>query len=335
MPADAMVRDAWAVIPAAGIGARLRPHTYTTPKALLHVAGKPIIGHILDRVAGAGIERILLIVGEMGEQIVEYATGLRAFREVTHRIQIERRGLGEAILLSRDAVGNSPALIVYGDTIFEGDLTAAFMTEADGAIGVRKVGDPSRFGVVCLEGDRIVRLVEKPASFVSDLAIPGVNYFRNTGLLFDCLQALMDRGLTTHGEYQATDAYSMMIERGGVLKPFPVEAWFDCGAPEALLETNRHLLRRLPPRDLEGKAILVPPAFVAPSARVEGSVIGPFTSIGEGATVSGAIVRDSIVGANAVVKDCVLDRSLVGNGAVVRGGAQRLNVGDSSEISFS
>ncbi|MSS71211.1 MAG: nucleotidyl transferase [Candidatus Latescibacteria bacterium] len=334
MPVEGTLRDTWAVIPAAGVGARLRPHTYTTPKAMLHVAGRPIIGHILDRVAAAGIERVALIVGAMGDQVVDYARRTHAFREVAFRVQTERKGLGHAIWMSREVVADAPALIVYGDTIFEGDLTLAFEADADGAIGVKRVDDPSRFGVVRVEGDRIVGLVEKPTTFVSDLAIPGVNFFRNTALLYDCLNELIERGIVTLGEYQATDAFAVMIERGGVLKPFPVEAWYDCGAPDAVLDTNRHLLEKLPPPDLKGQAIVVPPAFVASSARVKNAVIGPHVSIAEGATVENAVVRDSIIGANAVVRDCVLDRSLVGNGAVVQGGAQRLNVGDSSEIIF-
>ncbi|MBI2951166.1 NTP transferase domain-containing protein [bacterium] len=334
MPGEGILRDAWAVIPAAGVGARLRPHTYTTPKALLHVAGRPIIGHILDRVAAAGIERVVLIVGAMGDQIVDYAGRAHSFREVAFRVQAERKGLGHALLMSRDVVSGDPALIIYGDTIFEGDLTPAFEADADGVIGVKQVEDPSRFGVVCVEGGRVVRLVEKPPTFVSNLAIPGVNFFRNTALLYDCLDELMARGITTLGEYQATDAFALMVERGGVLKTFPVEAWYDCGAPDAVLDTNRHLLERLPPPDLKGQAIVVPPAFVSPSACVKNAVIGPHVSIAEGATVENAVVRDSIIGANAVVRDCILDRSLVGNGAVVQGGAQRLNVGDSSEISF-
>ena len=261
-PSGSLLRDAWAVIPAAGVGARLRPHTYTTPKAMLHVAGKPIIGHILDRVAATGIERVVLIVGAMGDQIVDYAERTHRFREVAFRVQTERKGIGHALRLSRDAVGDAPALIIYGDTIAEGDLIRAFQAEADGVIGVREVADPSRFGVVCVEGDRIVRLVEKPGTFVSNLAITGVNFFRNTPLMYDCLDALIERDITTLGEYQATDAFAMMIERGGVLRTFPVEAWFDCGAPDALLDTNRHLLSRLTPPDLKGRAIVVPPVFV-------------------------------------------------------------------------
>ena len=330
-----IVRDAWAVIPAAGVGTRLRPHTYTTPKPLLHVAGKPIIGHILDRVVALGVRRVVLVVGTMGDQIVDYATDAYAFEEVAFRVQAETKGLGHALRMTRDVVDGSPALIIYGDTIFDGDLAGVFQADADGFIGVKKVEDASRFGVVRLEGDRIVQVVEKPKQFVSNLAIIGVNFFRNTALLFDCLDEIIGRGITTGGEYQATDAFARMIERNAVLKAFPVEAWFDCGSPDALLETNRHLLAKLGVPDLKGKAIVVPPAFVAEGAAVETSILGPFVSIAQGARVENAIVRDSIIGDNAVVRDCILERSLVGSGAIVRGGAQRLNVGDSSVISFS
>ena len=328
-------RDTWAVIPAAGVGTRLRPHTYTTPKALLHVAGKPIIGHILDRVSEAGIERVVLIVGTTGDPIVEYVERAHRFKEVIPQVQVERKGLGHAIRLAREPVAGSPALTIYGDTIIEGDLSSVFGWDADGVIGVKPVENPSRFGVVCVEGDRIVKLVEKPTTYVSDLAITGVNFFRNTGLLFECLDELVDKDITTRGEYQATDAFSLMIRRGGRLKSFAVEAWFDCGEPETLLDTNRHLLSRLTSPDLGGKATVVSPSFISRDARVENSVIGPFASIAEGATVENAIVKDSIVGVKATVRDCLLDRSLVGNGAVVLGRAQRLNVGDSSQISLN
>lgn len=321
-----------AVIPVAGAGTRLRPHTHTIPKALLHVAGKPIIGHILDEVAVLGIEEIVLVVGVMGDQILRYVNEAYCFRSVEIVEQEDRKGLGHAIGLTKKLVGGEPILIIYGDTIFEGDLSDAIGDSVDGKIGVKQVPDPARFGVVELEGDRITNLVEKPEQFVSDLAIVGVNYIRNTPLLFECLDELLTEKIRTQGEYQITDAFRKMVEKGATLEVFFLEDWFDCGKPETLLATNRYLLeKQSAPLEIAGSTIL-PPVFIAPSAAIIGSIVGPYVSVAEGARVEWSIVKDAIIGEEAVVQHGLLEGSLIGNRALVRGAPQRLNVGDSSEI---
>lgn len=321
-----------AVIPVAGAGTRLRPHTHTIPKALLHVAGKPIIGHILDEVAVLGIEEIVLVVGVMGDQILRYVNEAYRFRSVEIVEQEDRKGLGHAIGLTKNLVGGEPILIIYGDTIFEGDLSDAIGDSVDGKIGVKQVPDPARFGVVELEGNRITNLVEKPEQFVSDLAIVGVNYIRNTPLLFECLDELLTEKIRTQGEYQITDAFRKMVEKGATLEVFFLEDWFDCGKPETLLATNRYLLeKQSAPLEIAGSTIL-PPVFIAPSAAIIGSIVGPYVSVAEGARVEWSIVKDAIIGEEAVVQHGLLEGSLIGNRALVRGAPQRLNVGDSSEI---
>lgn len=321
-----------AVIPVAGVGTRLRPHTHTVPKALLHVAGKPIVGHILDKVVALGIEEVVLVVGVMGDRIVRYVNEAYRFRSVEYVEQAERKGLGHAIALTKALVGEAPILIIYGDTIFEGDLSDGIADGVDGKIGVAPVKDPERFGVVELEGKRIVNLVEKPERFVSDLAIVGVNTIRNTPLLFECLDELLAEGIRTRGEYQVTDAFRKMVQKGAVLEVFFVENWFDCGEPETLLATNRHLLeKQSEPLEIAGSAIL-PPVSIAPSATIVGSIVGPYVSVAEGARVEWSIVKDSIIGEEAVVQHGLLEGSLVGNRALVQGAPQRLNVGDSSEV---
>ena len=323
----------WAVVPVAGSGSRLRPHTHTRPKPLLPVAGKPILGHILDQLVGLGIRRIVLVIGHMGEQIVEYVRQHQGFVEVESVEQGERLGLGHAILLTRKVVRDDPMLVVYGDTIFQADLRPVFSREMDGMLGVKQVDDPARFGVVVEEEGRVTRLVEKPDEFVSDQAIVGVNLIRTSGLLFACLERLVNEGWRTRGEYQLTDGLQLMVEQGAALGTFPVEAWFDCGTLEALLDTNRHLLQGVPmPAHLED-TVIIPPVHVAPTARVRESVIGPYVSIGEGATVERVIARNLIIGNQAVVKDVLLEDTLIGYQAVVEGRASRLNVGDMSEVS--
>jgi glucose-1-phosphate thymidylyltransferase len=236
------------------------------------------------------------------------------------------------VYLTRDWTDGHPVLIVYGDTVFEGDLGEAIGAPGDGAIGVHRVEDPTRFGVVEEDGGRIVRLVEKPEAFVSDLAIVGINYIRNSRLLFSCLETMIQRDLRTRGELQLTDAFSLMVSQGAHLSTFPVDNWFDCGAPDTLLETNQNLLSRLPKPAPREDVILIPPVFVSESASVTRSILGPDVSVGDGAVVADAIISDSIIGEGAHVSGCSLARSLVGTNAVVESGARRLNVGDSSEV---
>ena len=322
----------WAVIPVAGFGTRLRPHTHTRPKPLLHVAGKPIIGHILDQLLLAGIRRIVLVVGYMGELIADYARQRSDFAEVAWVEQKELLGLGHAIALTRPIVGSDPMLMVYGDTIFRADLGSVLSASIDGMLGIRKVEDPRRFGVVVEEIGRVVRLVEKPAEFVSDQAIVGVNLVRASEQLFACLADLMARDVRLRGEFQLTDALQLMVEQGAHLATFPVVDWFDCGNQETMLETNRHLLQGalLPTHCTD--TVVIPPVHIDPLAEVHDSVVGPHVSIGAGARVGHTIVRNSIIGEQADVRAALIENSLVGFQAVLKGRWSHLNIGDMSEI---
>ena len=330
--AEQTASEFWAVVPVAGFGSRLRPHTHTRPKPLLHVAGQPIIGHILDQLVPLGLERIVLIVGYMGDLIVDYVRQRRDFAAVEYVEQKELLGLGHAISLTRPTVGDQPMLVVYGDTIFQADLRPVLQAGTEAMLGVKKVEDPNRFGVVVECDGRVIRLVEKPEEFVSDQAIVGVNAIVDSALLFDCLEHLMERDMRTRGEFQLTDALQLMVERGAHLGTFPVEHWFDCGTQEALLDTNRHLLETMPQPSHAEATVIVPPVHIDPSARVSDSVLGPYVSIGSETRVQGAIVRNTIIGEQAVVKNVLLEDSLIGFQAVVEGRTSRLNVGDLSQI---
>lgn len=322
----------WAVVPVAGFGARLRPHTHTRPKPLLHVAGKPIIGHILDQLVPLGIERIVLVVGFLGDRIVDYVTNRGDFRQVEFVEQKDMLGLGHAIWLTRDVVGDDPQLMVYGDTIFQADLSEVLQRPGDGFLGVKRVDDPSRFGVVLQEQGKVTGLVEKPETFVSDLAIVGVNYIRDSRRLFACLGSLIRGEQRTRNEFQVTDAFQAMVDEGAEMGTFPVADWFDCGTREALLLTNRVMLEGRATPDVGPDVVVIPPAHIDPTARVSHSVIGPHTSIGAGACVRQAVVRNSIVGEEAVVENIVLEDSIIGFQAVVTGRPSHLNVGDLSQI---
>lgn len=328
----AELQSTWAVVPVAGTGSRLRPHTHTRPKPLLHVAGQPIIGHILDHIADLGIERIVLVIGYMGDQIVEYVASRHTFSVVESVVQQERLGLGHAILLTREVVGDDPMLVVYGDAIFDADLRPALASRADATLGVLRVDDPRRFGVVVEEEGLVSRLVEKPEEFVSDRAIVGVNYVRASGKLFECLDRLVREDRRTRGEYQLTDALQLMVEGGSKLTTFPVRAWFDCGTLESLLVTNRRLLEGAPVPSHGHDTVIVPPVHIDPSARVRCSVLGPYVSVGEGAHLDRVVAANTIVGAGALVSDVLLEDTLIGYQATVKGRPSRLNVGDLSEV---
>lgn len=322
----------WAVVPVAGFGTRLRPHTHTRPKPLLHVAGKPIIGHILDELVPLGIRRIVLVIGYMGELIVDYVHSRSDFDEIEWVEQKELLGLGHAIALTRPVVGAAPMLVVYGDTIFRTDLASVLQGGRGNMLGVKKVDDPRRFGVVVQERGRVVKLVEKPDEFVSDAAIVGINYITDSELLYHCLDELMQGQMRTRGEYQLTDALQLMVDKGADLATFPVEDWFDCGTQEALLVTNRYLLENAIVPDVDGNTVIVPPVHIDPTAKVEASVIGPYVSIGAGAQVKQTIVRNAIIGEQALVENVLIEDSLIGFQAMLKGRWSRLNVGDLSEI---
>lgn len=322
-----------AIIPVAGVGSRLRPHTFELPKVLLNVAGKPILGHILDTVIADGVTGATVIVGHMGDKIREFVSSAYPSFPVDYVEQEERLGLGHAIHLARRTLDGAPVLIILGDTIFDVDL-APVLRGGETALGVKAVEDPRRFGVAETRDGMITRLVEKPEHPASNLAVVGLYYIRNSRLLAECLQELVDRDIRTRNEYQLTDALQMMIERGEKMRTFTVEGWYDCGKPETLLSTNRALLdRKSTSRVIEG-VLLRGPVSIAPTAILKNCIVGPYTSVGGGAEISDAVVTNSIIGEEARVERVLLEGSIVGNGSVVRGNVQRVNVGGSSEVSF-
>jgi len=321
-----------AIIPVAGVGSRLRPHTYTVPKVLLNVAGKPIIGHIMDKIIENGVDEATIVIGYLGEKIKDYILDHYSIK-VDFVEQEERLGLGHAIYLSRHTVSRSPILIILGDTIFDVNLKELVKSQYS-VLGVKKVENPRRFGVAETVDGFISKLVEKPEDPKSNLAVVGLYYIQQPQTLLDSLKEMIKTNVRTKGEYQLTDALQMMIDRGEKMKTFDVEGWYDCGKPETLLETNRLLLTHAAkPKPAPG-VLLQPPVFISPAATVKNSVIGPNTTIAEGATVENSIIRNSIVSEGSTVGDALLEDSIVGSNAVVRGRYKRINIGDSSELEF-
>jgi glucose-1-phosphate thymidylyltransferase len=330
-----------AIIPTAGVGTRLRPFTHTIPKVLLHVADKPILGHILDKIVAEGIRDVTFVVGYLGDMIEKYVRREYPALDSHFVLQEEPQGLGHAIYLTREQCAGSdePALIILGDTILEADLSILHNAGTD-MIGVREVEDPRRFGVVEMRGEFISAMVEKPEQPKTNLAIVGIYYLNNLSLLYECLEANMKKGVLTKGEIQLTDALQGMIERGARMKAFKVEGWYDCGKPETLLATNHALLEKsfmnTAPELHErfGTVRIKPPVYVAPGADVSDSILGPDVTIAENAVVKNCIVSNSIINEEARLRDVLLAGSIIGSGAVVQAAALRLYVGDKSEVIF-
>ncbi len=322
------------IIPVAGAGTRLRPHTHTTPKVLISVAGKPMIGHILDQLVGLPIDQIVMVVGLMGDKIKEYVDRNYKFK-VRYIVQQETKGLADAVYLTRDAVQKDDALIILGDTIFSTDFKK-LLSKKTSQLGVKEVSDPRRFGVVEHLHGKITRLVEKPEHPQSNLAIVGIYLIRDMPKLYSAIGTLIDKNIRTKGEYQLTDALQLLIDRGQTMETFPVEGWYDCGKPETLLDTNRQLLDLYPQKSSKIKGVVInSPVSIDPSARIEKSVIGPYVSVAAGSHIKNAVISDTIIGKNVCLESIMLQKSIVGDNAVVRGKQRKLNVGDGSEVDLS
>jgi glucose-1-phosphate thymidylyltransferase len=324
-----------AIIPVAGVGSRLRPHTYTQPKVLLNVAGKPIIAHIMDKIVEEGIKKATIILGYMGDRI-------RNYLETNYNIELDfiyqedRRGLGHAIYMAKDTFKNDPLFIILGDTIFDVQLKEV-LKKKESSLGVKPVDDPRRFGVAVTENGYITKLVEKPQEPVSNLALVGLYLIQDPVLLTECLAEMIRKDIRTKGEYQLTDALQLMLDRNYKMTTFPVEGWYDCGKPETMLSTNRHLLDTASfiAESVKKNNIIIPPVFIAKTASIKHSVIGPYATIAENTAVTESIIKDSIIGTGSRVEQALLDSSIIGNEAFIKGNYKRINLGDSSEIDFS
>jgi glucose-1-phosphate thymidylyltransferase len=321
-----------AVIPVAGQGTRLRPHTHTVPKAMLHVAGKTIIEYILDEISSVEPDEYF-IIGYLGDKLRTFLEK-KIDKPVRFVVQKETLGIAHALREAREYLEDGPFLIVLGDTIFQADL-ARIVKKGVSAIGVRVVDDPRRFGVVVLDGERVMKLVEKPQTPISTLAIAGVYYVSDPELLVKSIDRIVEENIKTRGEYQLTDALQLMVDAGHEIETFPIEGWFDCGEPGALLETNRSLLARVEEVPKRPGSIIIPPVWIDESAAIQNSIIGPNVSVAGGAIVKDSIVRDSIVSEYAAVENLILQSSIIGDRATARGKAASLSVGDSSQVELT
>ena len=326
------------IIPLAGFGTRLRPHTYTKPKPLINVAGKPVLGHLLDKIADLDIEEYIFIVGYLGDQVEDYVN--RDYKLNAHFVeQNEMLGQAHAIWLAREYLDEGPVFILFVDTLFETDLSVLNTTDADAVIFVKEVNDPRAFGVVTLDaGGYITGFIEKPESMENRLVVVGLYYFKNGKQLISAIEELMELKRMTKNEYFLADAMDIMVKRGLKFRTAPVSVWLDAGKPETVLETNRYLLEH--GRDNSGdyidkkNLIIVPPVNIHPTAHIVNSIIGPHVTIAANCTITSSILRDTIVDEGATCKDTLLEQSLIGRNAHVADQYRSVNVGDSSAVGF-
>ncbi len=316
------------IIPVAGEGTRLRPLTHTVPKPLLYVAGRPILGHILEKFRKIPLEKIIVVHGAKGEAIIKFCKKYNYNFRFVH--QEKRLGLGHAIYTGAKAL-KGPTIVMLGDTIIEYDLKK-FCKRNGNVIAVKKVAEPQRFGIVVSKGSNVLSLEEKPRNPKSNLAIVGLYYFQQIEKVTKSLVYLIKKGIKTKGEYQLTDALRHLLQRGEKFEIVRIKKWFDCGTSAALIETNRHLLTINHHFKKRKNTIMLRPVYIDDSAKIKDSIIGPNVSIGEDVTIRNSIIRDSIINSKAIVENALLSESIIGEKAVVKSGYKRLSVSDSSSI---
>ena len=323
-----------AVIPAAGIGKRLRPHTLNVPKVMINLAGKRLIGHVLDAVESAGVTSVSIIVSYKGEQVEEYVNRFYSHMRLDFPFQAERKGLGHAVLQGLEDKKEG-VLILLGDTVFDVDFKD-FANTGQNAIAVVKVEDPRRFGVAEVDSsNRIERLVEKPEQPKSDLALAGMYFIKDQRVLKKAIEKLISDDIKTRDEYQLTDALQLMIENGENIQAIEINGWYDCGTKESLLDSHRFLLKQSTSTVHVEDSVIHPPVYIHAEAKVINSVVGPNVTIDKGADVCGAILKDTIVGKGSIIKNMILSHSLIGDHSVAENQVRTINVGDYSELKLN
>ena len=320
-----------AIIPVAGFGTRLKPHTLTHPKVLLNVGGKPIISHIVEKLLEENITEATFIVGYLGEKIENYIAETYPELKADYVEQKELLGLGHAIYQASHTFQEEEIVIILGDTVFDVDLTH-ITNLATSSLGVKEVEDPRRFGVAELQDGIITRLIEKPQNPTTNLALVGLYYIKNSTLLTQSLEELFKNNIKTKGEYQLTDALQIMIEKGENFSTFPVDGWYDCGKPETLLTTNQFILSKNWHNIELDSVVINQPVYISPTAKITNSVIGPYVSIGDNCEVVESVIKNSIINKNSKVRRMVLTDSIIGADAKVKGSRYKMNVGDSLEL---
>jgi glucose-1-phosphate thymidylyltransferase len=324
------------IIPLAGKGTRLRPHTYTTPKPLLRVGGRPVMSYILDDLLQLGVTEAVFITGYLKEKIEEYI-GSEYPQITVHFVeQPEQNGTAGAVALAEPYI-DTDVLIIFVDTLFDADLSLVkrLPEESAGVIWAKEVEDYQRFGVILTDEERnMKRIVEKPTDPISKLANIGLYYIRDWQLLFKGITETMRGPTGKSGEYYLTDAFQYMVDHGAKIRVEEVQGWYDCGQIETLLETNRHLLEHGRSRQPDGcrNSKIVQPVRIAEGVLVEDSEIGPNVSIEAGSVVRRSRLSNTIVGGNTTLEDARLHDSLVGDNVVLQGVEGAVSLGDDAQV---
>ncbi len=319
-----MPNDLKIIIPAAGIGKRLQPHTLTTPKPLIPVTGKPMLAHILDPLVELNPAEVILVIGYLGDQIAEFVVNNYSFKS-TFIEQEKLLGLGYAVNVALQQIGPGPLLIILSDTIAKVDFVK-FIAAGKNVIGLKEVTDPRRFGIAIIEKNRIVEFEEKPSQPRSNLAIIGLYYIGDSNILKQHAENIIRLDRRTSGEIQLTDILESMLSNGNDFSPYIVDDWYDCGKVETILETNRLLLRDKKQNINIAGAKIIEPVSIDITAIIKNSTIGPNVSISGFARIGNSNIKDSIISRKAVVEDCFLEQSLIGEEAAIKGKTGSFNI---------
>lgn len=326
-----------AIIPVAGAGTRLRPLTYTQPKVLISVAGKPILSFIIDELSENGVTDFVFVIGYLGEKIKEFVEKNYPNLNAKFVQQEKREGLGHAIWCAKDEIDENKELIIHlGDTIIDFDIKK-IVAEKYSTLVVKKVDDPRAFGVAEIDADGFIKKVEeKPIIPKSNMALVGFYFIRETKKFFDALHHIIENNLRNNNEFYLTDALQKMIADGVRFRNFKIESWYDVGKKDILLETNALLLKRLGEKAANKgnyeNSIIVQPVNIAGGAKIKNSIIGPDVSVGENTEINYSIIKNSIIGSFSKLENVVLHSSLIGSDSITRGLSQSLNIGDNTEI---
>jgi len=331
------------IIPLAGKGTRLRPHTYAKPKPMVYVGGKPVLGHIVDRVRKVNPNKWIFVYSHGLEEIKEYLNAEYADLNMIFVKQEEMKGDGHALQLAKSEVDiNSPVLVDFSDTIFDDHALDNLqdLDTADAYVWVKKVVDYKRFGILTYDTNgRVSAWYEKPENLVGDRAWIGLAYFPLAKTLFEYLAKVVGSERTSKGgETRLADAFAQMLDEKKYLHAIDTKEWLDCGTISNLLETNKELLdkkecQQVPEGSIQ-QSVIIPPVFISKDAKIRNAIIGPYVSVASGVEIKGSVIKYSIIDQDAYIENMALEKSLIGKNALIRDNIRRLNVSDHSEIDF-
>lgn len=325
------------IVPMAGMGKRMRPHTLTVPKPLLRIAGKSIVQRLVEDLASMcsePLEEIAFVTGRFGSEaenmLLEVAAKLGAKGRICY--QDEPLGTAHAILCAKESL-EGKVIVAFADTLFRADFSID--TDADGVLYVKQIDDPSQFGVVQLNAEgQIINYIEKPKTFVSDLAMIGIYYFKDGAALRTELQYLIDNNVVKGGEYQLPDALANLTQKGSRFVPGKVNAWLDCGNKDATVDTNKQILEFhkhenwVHPETKTENSVIIQPCFIAKGCKIRNSIVGPHVSLHENTVVERSVISNSIVYDNTHISGANLDNAMIGNHVQIKENTKSVSIGD-------